>query len=186
MPGRVVAVVGVDTFQDLSVKPPAAFFRERAEAFRKDFAAGASAMARQLLHRDADPKLVKDLESRFQKASPEVVTALMETFSTYDNAKPAADAHVPIRCLNGDLYPTNVQANRKIVGDFDAVIFPHTGHYPMMEKPQQFNQRLEEIVRQFSKPQTRTEKPSRASRLALPVFLAYLPPSIYRLLPPSG
>jgi pimeloyl-ACP methyl ester carboxylesterase len=33
-----------------------------------------------------------------------------------------------------------------LIGDFDAVVLPHTGHFPMLECPEEFNRRLGEIV----------------------------------------
>jgi pimeloyl-ACP methyl ester carboxylesterase len=151
LPGRVVAVVAVDTCHDLSVHPDPAVLRARAEAFRKDFAGSCAAMARRLFHPDTDPKLLQDVERRFCRNSPDVVVALMEAFATYDLQKAAEAARVPIRCLNGDLYPTQVEANRKVVADFEAVVFPHTGHFPMLEQPAEFNRRLEELVEQLDK-----------------------------------
>jgi pimeloyl-ACP methyl ester carboxylesterase len=149
LPGRTVAVVGVDTLQDIANRPDASFFRAQAESFRKDFPKATSILAHRLFHPDADPNLVKDLEGRAQRGSPAVIVALMESFASYDTAHPAADAHVPVRCLNGDLMPTKVGSNRKIVSDFEVTIFPHTGHYPMLERPQQFNAELEKVVSKF-------------------------------------
>jgi pimeloyl-ACP methyl ester carboxylesterase len=146
LPGRVIAVIAVDTCQDLSARQDPAAARARADAFRKDFAGSCKAMSRQLFHKDADPKLIADVEGQVLKTSPDVASALMEAFVSYDFAKSAAAAGVPIRCLNGDLFPTKVAQNRKIVPDFEAVIFPHTGHYPMLERPEDFNRRLEELV----------------------------------------
>jgi pimeloyl-ACP methyl ester carboxylesterase len=57
----------------------------------------------------------------------------------------------PIRCINGDLYPTQVEKNRTIHPDFDAVTLPHTGHYPMLEQPKLFNRYLEGILSQIKK-----------------------------------
>jgi len=62
-------------------------------------------------------------------------------------AKLAKNINIPIRCINGDLYPTQVEKNRSIHSDFDAVILPNTGHYPMLENPELFNQHLEKILK---------------------------------------
>ena len=53
---------------------------------------------------------------------------------------------VPIRCINGDLYATDIEGNRAIYPDFDAVVLPHTGHYPMLECPEEFNRQLERVL----------------------------------------
>ena len=33
--------------------------------------------------------------------------------------------------------------------DFDAVVLPKTGHYPMLENPELFNQHLETILKEL-------------------------------------
>jgi pimeloyl-ACP methyl ester carboxylesterase len=53
---------------------------------------------------------------------------------------------VPVRCINGDRFPTDVETIRRVVGDFDAVMLPHTGHFPLLECPEEFHGRLAEIL----------------------------------------
>jgi hypothetical protein len=53
---------------------------------------------------------------------------------------------VPIRAINGDLNPTNLEVNRKYAPQFDAVIIKGSGHYPMLEKPERFNELLTDIL----------------------------------------
>jgi pimeloyl-ACP methyl ester carboxylesterase len=64
----------------------------------------------------------------------------------YDGGAAARRLAAPLRAINGDLYPTDVAANRKIKPDFDAVIMTHMGHYPMLERPDEFNRRVAEVV----------------------------------------
>jgi len=56
---------------------------------------------------------------------------------------------VPIRAINGDLYPTKVDVNRMAGLDFDAVVMAGAGHYPMLERPDEFNRHLRAIVREL-------------------------------------
>lgn len=51
--------------------------------------------------------------------------------------------------INGDLYPKNVEALRKIKADFDAVVMKHMGHYPMLERPVEFNEHVDNVVREI-------------------------------------
>jgi sigma-B regulation protein RsbQ len=39
-----------------------------------------------------------------------------------------------------------VAANRKLRPDFDAVIMKHMGHYPMLERPDEFNRLVAKVV----------------------------------------
>jgi len=52
---------------------------------------------------------------------------------------------------NGDLYPTDVAAVRRVKADFEAVIMPHMGHYPMLERPEEFDKHLALIIAELSK-----------------------------------
>jgi pimeloyl-ACP methyl ester carboxylesterase len=44
-----------------------------------------------------------------------------------------------------------VEAVRRVKPDFDAVIMPHMGHYPMLERPEEFNRHLASIIAELSK-----------------------------------
>jgi pimeloyl-ACP methyl ester carboxylesterase len=69
----------------------------------------------------------------------------------YKPAESARKLSVPLRALNGDLYPTDLAAVRKIKPDIDAVIMQHTGHYPMLERPEYFDRHLAKIIADLSK-----------------------------------
>ena len=80
----------------------------------------------------------------------EVGVGMLEGFAGYDMERAFRDAGVPIRSLNGDLWPTDVQSNRTLAPDFEAVVLPGCGHFPMLEQPEEFNRRLVEIVRKLA------------------------------------
>jgi pimeloyl-ACP methyl ester carboxylesterase len=72
--------------------------------------------------------------------------AMFRCFGGYDTGTSARRLHVPVRCINGDRFPTDIEAIRRVIADFDAVILAHTGHFPMLECPEEFNRRLRAIV----------------------------------------
>lgn len=145
LPDRVVGIVAVDTFQ-VFMMPPPAHFQEQAQAFRSDFAGTMRKMVRSLFHTDADPALYTQVEKKMLNASSEMAASFMESFATYDMVESIKKVPHPIRCINGDLFPTQVEKNRLLHPDFDAVILLHTGHYPMLERPELFNRHLEKIL----------------------------------------
>ena len=64
------------------------------------------------------------------------------------------EAKVPVRCINsggGFLFftPTAVATNKKYT-DYDAVLIDEVGHYPMLEKPAEFNQKLRGVLKEFA------------------------------------
>lgn len=149
--GRVVCIVAVDTLQGFDIQYPKDFFKNRAEAFRKDFAGTMGQMVRSLFKSDVDPDLRARVEKTMLDNSPEMAAALMESLGGYNMVDTLKKLKQPIRCINGDLYPTLVEKNREVYPDFDAVIIPDTGHYPMLERPQQFNRHLAEILEKLDK-----------------------------------
>jgi pimeloyl-ACP methyl ester carboxylesterase len=62
---------------------------------------------------------------------------------------------VPIRAINGDLWPTRSDVNRTITPDFQAVIMEGTGHYPMLERPAEFNRILLDMAGALQAPAPR-------------------------------
>jgi pimeloyl-ACP methyl ester carboxylesterase len=147
VPDKVLGIVAVDTFHDISIIPPPDYYQQLARAFRSDPTGAIRKMVSQLFHKDFDPELYAQVEEKMLKnANTNMGAGLMEFFATYDLVEAAKQVPHPIRCINGDLYPTLVEKNREIHPDFNAVILPHTGHYPMLEKPELFNRHLEKIL----------------------------------------
>jgi pimeloyl-ACP methyl ester carboxylesterase len=151
LPGRAIGVVGIDTFQILDYTLSAEEARQRAEAFRTDFAGSMKGMVRDLFHPDADPALVAETEKRMLKTSPAAAYDLFMGMAGYAQAPSARKLTVPLRAINGDLFPTDVQASRKVKADFGAIIMKHTGHYPMIERPAEFNRHVAGIVEELAK-----------------------------------
>ncbi len=152
MPDRVIAVVPVDTLQSLTQQMPANYAHERAQAFRDDFPGAMKQMVRALFHPDVDATLLeKTGERMLHNTPPETAAAIMESLGGYDMVPSIKLLRVPIRCINGDLFPTSIEANRRVYADFDAVVLKHMGHYPMLENPVLFNQTLEQILKQVVK-----------------------------------
>jgi pimeloyl-ACP methyl ester carboxylesterase len=152
LPGKVLGVVGVDTFQELGYTITPEEARQRAEAFRSDYAGSLKKMVTMLFHLDADPALMADAERRMSGISPEVAYKMFLSLAGYDTGASARRLTVPLRAINGDLYPTNIASVRKITADFDAVVMKHMGHYPMLERPAEFDRLVMEVVTQLSHP----------------------------------
>jgi len=151
MPDRVLGVVGVDTFQTIDQRFGTEEIRQRAEMFGTDYAGSLKTMIGLLFHKDADPVLVADSEKRMSGTSPAAARAMFLGMAGYDMGAAARRLRAPLRAINGDLYPTDFDANRKIKPDFDAVIMTHMGHYPMLERPEEFNKLVAGVAAKLTK-----------------------------------
>jgi len=154
LPGKVVGVVGVDTFQSLAYKYTAEEARKRAESFRDDYAGSLKQMVKSLFHPDADPAIVSDAERRMTRTPPDTAYKMFLSLGGYDVAAAARRLTVPLRAINGDLYPTDVAELRSVRPDFEVVVMKHMGHYPMLERPAEFDRIVMEVVKGL-----RTSKP---------------------------
>jgi len=151
LPGRTLGVVGVDTFHLLEGVITPDEVRQRGEYFEKDYAGALKAMVGMLFHKDADPAIVADAEKRMMGTPPAAAKAMFLGLAGYDSGAAAARLTAPIRAINGDLWPTDVEANRKIHPEFDVVVMKHMGHYPMLERPGEFNRLVTETVARLTR-----------------------------------
>ena len=148
---RALGVVGVDTFQllDMTVAPEEV--RQRAELFEQDYAGALKSMVSMLFHKDADPAIVADAEKRMSGTPPTAAKAMFLGMTGYEQGASVRRLTVPLRTINGDLFPTDVEANRKVKPDFEALVMTHMGHYPMLERPAEFNRLVAETVAALTK-----------------------------------
>ncbi|HUK73984.1 MAG TPA: alpha/beta hydrolase [Candidatus Bathyarchaeia archaeon] len=146
IPEKIIAVVGVDTFQSLNYKVDPEEMQQRANAFRTNYSAALSRMVNALFHGDADPALVADTERRMSGTPPEAAYRIFLSMAGYDPSLAARRLRAPLRAINGDLYPTDVEGVRKLKSDFDVVVMKHMGHYPMLERAAEFDHLVAEMI----------------------------------------
>ncbi|HVN76007.1 MAG TPA: alpha/beta hydrolase [Thermoanaerobaculaceae bacterium] len=149
--GRAIGVIGVDTLHDATQRMPKEAAHQQAEALRKDYAAGCRAMVAALFHPGTQAEFRAWAERRMCSAPRPMAAAMMESFGGYDMAPAFRNAGVPIRGINGDLWTTRTDVNRTVTPDFDAVIMKGAGHYPMLERPAEFDRLLLEYVQAFDR-----------------------------------
>jgi len=146
MPQRVIGVIGVDTFQDVSWEWNPEEMDPFIAALEKDFPATCGDFVTTMFLEDADPKLVERVRTDMCSGQPEVGVALMKQFAGYDEAAALAAVHVPVRCVNSTMWPTNVEGNRSYHEDFDVVTMDGVDHFLMMEKPEAFDEHLRKAI----------------------------------------
>lgn len=148
MPDRVVAIVPVDTLQNVEQKIPQGQLDAVFQQMQADFKTATTNLLNQFFFSPTTPAAVKERvinETISQK--PEVVLPILKAVFSYDAAPGLREVKVPIRAINADRVPTDLAINRKYAPQFDVVIIKGTGHYPMLEDPARFNQMLAEILR---------------------------------------
>jgi pimeloyl-ACP methyl ester carboxylesterase len=154
MPGIVVAVIGVDTLQNAEFKMPEATRKKFLEGFETHFKETMRGGFSSLLHPKTDPELKKWIVERAEAQDQKMAVGLMHDLVSLDNPTLLKEAKVPVRCINsggGYMFftKTEVPINRKYA-DYNAVTIDAVGHYPMLEKPDEFNQKLRQVLEEFA------------------------------------
>jgi pimeloyl-ACP methyl ester carboxylesterase len=147
MPDRVAAVVGVDTLAN--VERP--FTGEQREGFIKQLRDGFQQATDGFTPR-SDPKLVDRIAKDMASGPAEVGVSAMDNLTRYDEKGALAAATVPIRLINADLFPTNLEAARRHQPKLSLAVMPGVGHFLMAEDPEEFNRLLERAIRELTRP----------------------------------
>ncbi len=148
---KVKAILLVDTLKDLDqILTP-----EQAEEFmfsyyRSDFKFAVENVIPQYLFTQETPEQIKkQLQTEFLQNHYEfAINALRPLYET-DFLEIAKKVQVPVRAINTDINPTNIENNRKYLSDYDVKIMNGFGHYPMLESPETFNEILDEILNEL-------------------------------------
>jgi pimeloyl-ACP methyl ester carboxylesterase len=148
MPGRVVGIVAVDSLHDVEKPVPRETAEKLAALYEEDFPGTMSSMVHRMFPASADPAVVEFVASRAAATRPAPAVALLRDYPDLDLARWMEAAKVPVRAIQSGppLSPvTKLGTNRKH-GNYDASFMDGVGHYPMLERPVEFNRRLEAAV----------------------------------------
>lgn len=148
---KIKAIILVDTLKDLDQD----FTPEQAEEFmfsdfRKDFKSAVENILPQHLFVEKTPLSVKkQLQSEFLINESELAINALEPLYKMNVRQIAKLVEVPIRAINSDASITNIENNQKYFKDYHCRIITETGHYPMLEKPEEFNIILNELIEEL-------------------------------------
>ena len=146
MPGKVRAVVAVDSLQNADMKWDPKQFAGLITAYEQDFPGTCNTFVRSMFTPASDPALMDRVAGDMCSGNAEMGIALLKQFPNYDMKAALAAAGVPVRCINSTVYATNIEGNRHYAPDFDAMTMDGVGHFLMMEKPDEFNEKLKQTL----------------------------------------
>jgi pimeloyl-ACP methyl ester carboxylesterase len=154
MPGTVVAVIGVDTLHNAEFEFPEEMRKQFMESFEKDFKGTMRGALNSMLNEKTDAELKKWILTRAEAQDQKMATGLMRDMTGLDQKKLLKEAKVPVRCINsagGYMFftATAIDINKKYA-DYNAVTIADVGHYPMLEKPSEFNEKLKDVLKEFA------------------------------------
>ena len=152
--GTIVAVIGVDTLHNVEFRWPEEQMKVFQEGFERDFEGTLRGGMRGMMPENADPELVAWITKTAVSQDRKMALGLMRDMSALDLKTLMSNLKVPVRCINaGPGLPFSVPTRADINGkycDYRAVIIEGVGHFPMLEKPAVFNEKLREVLKEFT------------------------------------
>jgi pimeloyl-ACP methyl ester carboxylesterase len=144
--GRVVGIVGVDTFKSIGAPPPS---KAQVDAIMKKFEADFIGQTRSIVSTHffapgASEELKRKIAYDMSLTSPRVGIPSMRAVMEYDFTAPLKDIAVPLVAINANFgEPVNEARIRRVLPKFRQVTLNGVGHFLMMEDPVRFNAALE-------------------------------------------
>jgi pimeloyl-ACP methyl ester carboxylesterase len=68
-------------------------------------------------------------------------------YVTGEDHRVCESVNVPVILVNARLWPTDSEANKKHIKDYSIYYIEDSGHFPMLEQPEQFNTTLMKAVK---------------------------------------
>jgi pimeloyl-ACP methyl ester carboxylesterase len=151
MPGRVLGVVGADTFRDLGVTFTDEEIVKLLAPFQADFSSTSRRYVAEMFTLSSPAGLMTWIVEDMAAAPPAVGMGAMENNRRYrqELVRTLRNLKVPVVAINSDYRPNDLEAAKKC--GVDIRLMSGTGHFVMMEDPATFNRMLEEAVREFTR-----------------------------------
>lgn len=150
---KIVGIVGVDNFKFIDVSFTAEQMKQMTDfipMLKNDFKNSAPAYADLMLFHPSTTKEVKDrVKADFASSNPLVGYGTLTNVMQYaqDDAQRLEQLNYKLYLINSDALPTNEAGLKNhCKSGFQVKAIAATGHYPMIEKPAEFNLILEEVL----------------------------------------
>lgn len=152
---QVIALIGIDNFKDVGI-PFTAEMQKEVDNFmtllKENFHEIAPAYAEgSLFHESTDSLVANRVMQSFETADSVAAISSLENLLSYGlkEAGQLSKLKQKLYLINSDATPTNTSGLEATGVDFEVIDIPSTGHYPMIEKSELFNQLLDETVKKI-------------------------------------
>lgn len=150
MPEKIISIVGIDTFHDVGEKLPQEAIDQMVKPFEDDFVSAVKNFVQGMFPNETDKELIRwikeDMSSAPQKHALSAFSNYLERSVNGEASLVFEDIHIPVVSINAKLWPTNADNNKDHINDYKLYYIEETGHFPMLEKPEEFNKLLEEAL----------------------------------------
>ena len=149
--GKVIGLIGADTYQDLTQTMEKAQAEQFLKPFKENFVKQTSGFVKSMFTPKSDTVLVNKVVKDMSSAPPEIAMNTILNLFIYNALPSLKQIHIPIISINNDRYPIKVEENRKYVKSFELKTMKGIGHFIMLEDPALFDKLLQESIDELVK-----------------------------------
>lgn len=150
MPDKVVGIVGVDTLQNVAELTPQSVIDEMIKPFEVDFQSATKNFVAPMFPQETDEQLVNWVKEDMSSAPKEIALSAFRNYLgqyvTGEAGTVFKDITIPVISINAKLWPTAPEENKKHIQNYQLYYIEETGHFPMLEKPEEFNMLLKKAI----------------------------------------
>ncbi len=147
MPGKVIAILAVDAFQNLTQDYPENNIGNMIRPYQQDFQTSVKKHASLLFGDQPDSLLVRRVINDWSSADPDMAIAVMTENLRFKPSQWTKELTVPVYALNAVKFPANAQGNQKMLKAYKMYPLPGVGHFPQLEDPGYFNAVVKTILK---------------------------------------
>ncbi|WP_421900933.1 alpha/beta fold hydrolase [Maridesulfovibrio sp.] len=155
IPDKVIALVGIDTFENVEYPLDEKGKREFLAPLEKDFPSGSRMIVNTMFSNstahDIRDWVLADMSSAPPRVALSANHAYFDQFISGEAADIFKEVRQPVYCVSGELWPINYEANRRHMSSFDAVTLKGAAHFLMLARPDEFNEALDKTIKTILK-----------------------------------
>lgn len=153
-PARIIGVIGIDNLKDIGIvltpqmeKAWASFYSDA----RKNFKKTVSGDIKNLFSPSTDSLIQKRVSEDILSSDTTIAVDCLENLDKYPFVKKLKSLNKILYLINSDYKPTDTLAFQKNKIEYYLLNIGSTGHYPMLEKPNDFNLLLKQAIDKIKK-----------------------------------
>lgn len=150
LPGRVLGLIGVDTLHNIKFPVTEEFANQMIAPLEADFSAGCQQFVASMLRPDTDADLSQWIQADMSAAPANLAVSAMHAYmgQWISGAVPKLfeELPVPVVAVCADMWPVDVEANRKHMQSFEVIVLEGTDHFLMLGAAEAFNGAFEDAI----------------------------------------
>jgi sigma-B regulation protein RsbQ len=144
IPSSIIGLIGVDNFKDIDFRMDRKFeegLKEYIHQWRSDYKKHTEQFVRDMLDSATDEAVAQRIIQTYQETDPAITLAIFKNlFAVLDETKTKLNKlPFPLRLIINDHPPRNYEGWKSLPHGYHLSIMKKTGHFPMVERPEEFN-----------------------------------------------